>query len=96
VPNGQPAAPAVPAAPVAPAIVPAANPDPNQVSFMPDGSMDQFGAVGDLAFTTNPMGNEDMVDFDFDSFLNPNEGGDETYDLNMNSFEGLDGAIGAE
>jgi hypothetical protein len=92
VPNGQPA----PAAGVPPAaIVPPANPDPNQVpSFMADGSM-EFNTNVDLGFNANPMA-EDMVDFDFDSFLNPNDGVDESYDLNMSNFEGLDGTIGAE
>jgi hypothetical protein len=57
--------------------------------------LQEFNGVGDLTFT-NPIGTDDMVDFDFDSFLNPNEGLEENYDLNMNNFEGVDGAIGAD
>ncbi|KAH8646751.1 hypothetical protein BX600DRAFT_155343 [Xylariales sp. PMI_506] len=74
-------------APPAPApVAPQAHPDPTGGFGIDNGGgMVDFGSL-DFA---NPMASDNVLqDFDFDSFLHDNDGGDPTFDFNPNFMEG--------
>ncbi|KAK8112754.1 hypothetical protein PG984_013280 [Apiospora sp. TS-2023a] len=88
---GQPAPNAQTSAPPAPAPVnPAVHPDPSQ------GFMENTGQM-DFGMEFAPLTSDNVLqDFDFDSFLHDNDGGDGGFDFNPSTFMEGAGEIGAE